>query len=79
MNCVGEVLEQRGVRRIFDKALHVPIPGTPAASISSEELRVDLLFLDDIIALRAMHVFSKYSLLVPVRSKNPHGGSGFLL
>ena len=32
---------------------------------------MDLLFLDDIIAAHAMDVFSKYSLLHQVKSKNP--------
>ena len=34
-------------------------------------LRLDLLFLGDIIALRVMDVFSKYSILARARSKNP--------
>ena len=32
---------------------------------------VDLLFLDDIIALRAVDMFSKYSLLRQVHSTDP--------
>ena len=32
---------------------------------------MDLLFLDDLIALHIMDVFSKYSILTRVRSKNP--------
>ena len=32
---------------------------------------MDLVFLDDIIAVRAMDVFSKYSLLHPVQTDCP--------
>ena len=37
----------------------------------NERLQMDLLFWDDIIALRNMDVFSKYSNLARARSKNP--------
>ena len=66
-----EVLGQCKVRRAFDKAPHAPIAGTPTASVSNEKLQADLLFPGDLIALRAMDVFSKYSLLIPVRSEGP--------
>ena len=36
-----------------------------------EKLQVDLLSLDDIVALHVMDVFPKYSLLFPVRAKIP--------
>ena len=36
----------------------------------NERLQIDLFFLDDIIALRRMDVFSKNSLLSPVRCEN---------
>ena len=32
---------------------------------------MDLLFLDDITALRITDVYSKYSILTRIRSKNP--------
>ena len=37
----------------------------------NEKLKADLLFLDNIPALHVLGVFSEYSLLVPVRTKNP--------
>ena len=37
----------------------------------NERLQMDLLSVDDIIALRIMDVFSKYSVLTRVRPKNP--------
>ena len=40
-------------------------------SAFNEKLQIDLLFLDDLVALHVMDMFSKYSLLIPVRSKNP--------
>ena len=73
--CVGKVLEQCGVRRLFDKAPRVPAAGTSTVSMFDENLEVDLFLLGDIIALRAMHVLSTYSLLMPVGSKDPRGVS----
>ena len=66
-----EVAEQCEVCRAFDKAPRIPIAGTSTASAFNEKLQIDLLFLGDIIALRIMDMFSKYSLLIPARSKNP--------
>ena len=37
----------------------------------NERLQMDLLFFGDVIALRIMEVFSKYSVLTRVRPKNP--------
>ena len=68
---VDSVLENCEVCRAFDKAPHLPIAGTSSVSCFNERVQVDLLFLDDIIAARAMDVFSKYSLLHRVKSKNP--------
>ena len=68
---VDEVLEQCELRRPSEKAPHVPVAGTPTASIPNEELQEDLLFLGGIPALHATDVFSRYSLLIPVRPKNP--------
>ena len=45
--------------------------GTSIVSRFNEMVQVDLLFLDDIIVVHAMDVFSKCSLLHQVKSKNP--------
>ena len=66
-----EVSEQCEVRLPLAKAPHVPIANTSTASRFAEKLRADLLFPDDLTALRALDVFPKYSLLMPVRSKDP--------
>ena len=68
---VDSVLGNCEVCRAFDKAPHLPIAGTSSVSCFNERVQVDLLFLDDIIAAHAMDVFSKYSLLHRVKSKNP--------
>ena len=67
----GEVLGQRDVCRSSEKALRVPSLGTSTVSMFNEKLRVDSLSLGDLIALQASGVFSKYSLLIPVRLQNP--------
>ena len=69
--CANDVLEQCEVRNAVDKAPHVPTAGTPTTATFNEKLWTDSLFSDDIVALRAWDVFSAYSLLVPVRLKNP--------
>ena len=68
---VEEVVNQCDVRKAFDKAPHTPIAGTSTVAMFNKKLQVDLLFLGDLIVLRSMGVFSKYSILAPVRSKNP--------
>ena len=68
---VEEVVNQCDVCKAFDKAPHTPIAGTSAVAMFNEKLQVDLLFLDDLIALHIMAVFPKYSILTLVRSKNP--------
>ena len=65
------VLGNCEVCRAFDKAPHLPVAGASSVSCFNERAQVDLLFLDDIIAVHAMDVFSKYPLLRPVKSKNP--------
>ena len=57
--------------RAFDRAPHVPVTGSPKVSTFNEKLQVGLLFLHGIIVLRVTDVFSKYSLPMPVRPKNP--------
>ena len=37
----------------------------------NEKLQLDVLLLDDIIALHATNVYTKYFLSIPVRSKHP--------
>ena len=37
----------------------------------SEKVHVDLLFSDDLIVLHTLDLYSRYSLLVPARPKNP--------
>ena len=49
----------------------MPVAGASTAFMFNEKLQVDPLLFGDIIALRATGVFSKYSALMPVRSKNP--------
>ena len=68
---VGKVLETCDVCRACDKAPHVPIAGTTTASAVNEKVQVDLLFLDDLLVVHAMDIFSKYSLLRPAQSENP--------
>ena len=75
-NCVGEVLEQREVCRAFAKAPRVPVAGTSTVSTSTGKSQLDLLFLDDSIALRDIDVLPKYSLLIPGRQKTPQEVSG---
>ena len=68
---MDDVLEHCGTCRAFDNAPHVPNVGTPTAEAFNEKAHVDLLFLDDIIALHAMDTSSKNSLLLPDQTKNP--------
>ena len=68
---VDEVLEQCEVSRAFDNAPRSPAAGTSAVAMFSEAPHVHLQFLGDIIAVHAMDVLSKDSLLIPVRTKNP--------
>ena len=67
----GDVVSQRDTCKASEKAPHIPISGTSSVSMFSDRLQMDLLFLDVIITLRIMDVFSKYSILARVRSKNP--------
>ena len=64
---VDEVASQCDTCKAFEKAPHIPIAGTSTVSMFNERLQMDLLFLDAIIALRIMDVFSKYSILTRVR------------
>ena len=64
VNRADEVLEHCEVRRSFGEAPHVSMRS------------VDLPYLDDLIALRAMDVYRKHSPLIPARSGNPQGARG---
>ena len=59
------------VCRAFDAAPSIPVSGASSVAACKEKVQVDLLFLDDIIVLHAVYLFSRHSILVPVRSKNP--------
>ena len=61
VNFVDDVLDHCDVCRAFDEAPHVPVAGTHAVSMFNEKVHVDPLFLDDLIAVHAMDMFSKYS------------------
>ena len=66
-----EVLSQPEICQVFEEAPHIPAAGTSTVAMLNEILQADLLFLDNIIALRAMDGFLEHPLLVPVRTKNP--------
>ena len=68
---VDEVVRNCEVCRAFDMAPSIPIAGTSTVSAFNEKLQIDLLFLDEHIVLHVLDIFSRYSLMVPVRSKNP--------
>ena len=63
-NYVDGPLEHCEVRRALGSAPHVPIVSTSAASEFHEKLQAGLVFLDDIISLRAMDAYSKYTFRV---------------
>ena len=62
-NFADEALAHRVVFRSSAEAPRVPIAGKYAVSRFNGKLQADFLLLDDLIAWRAMGVFSKYSLL----------------
>ena len=68
---VDEVLAQCEIFQAFEKAPHDPAAGTPTVAVFNEKLQADLPLLGDVIALRGMDVFFKYSRLIPVRTKTP--------
>ena len=68
---VDEVLGNCAVRRACDRAPHVPIAGAAAVSAFNEKVQVGLLFLGDLVVVRAMDIFSEYSSLRPAQPKNP--------
>ena len=66
-----DVLENCDVCGAFDMAPRVPIAGASAVSTFNEKLQGGLLFLSALIALHAVDMFPKYSLLLPAHSKDP--------
>ena len=70
LTCVDEVLARREVSQASEKAPHFLAAGTSTVAVFSEKLQVGLLFLDDVIALRVLDVFSEYPLPTPVRTEN---------
>ena len=87
ITCVYEVLASCEVCQASEKAPHVPAAGTSTVAMFNEKLQADLLFLDDVIALHIMDVYSKYSLSyrfalrIPRRFGTPSAalGLGFLV
>ena len=71
VNHVDAASETCDVCWAFDKAPHIPIAGTSTVSAFNEKIQVDLLFLDDLIAVHGVDVFSRYPPLRLVQSKNP--------
>ena len=69
-NYVYKVLERCENPRGPDKAPHVPTADTSAVSMFNEKVQVDLLSLDEFIALRAVDLLSEYPLLLPVQPRN---------
>ena len=63
-------MAQREVCQAYETAPHIPAAGTSKVAMFNESLQVDLL-LNDIVALRVIDVFSKSSLAIAVRTKNP--------
>ena len=55
---VDDVVSQRETCKAFEKEPRTPISGTSSVSMLNERLQMDLLFLDDIIALHFLNVFS---------------------
>ena len=64
------MLERCEVCRSSDKSPCFPIAGTSTASALDDTSRVDLLFLDDAVALPAPGVRPKFYFLIPVRAKH---------
>ena len=71
VNFAGKLLEHCESHWAFGKTPHVLIAGASAASMFNEEVQADLLFLGDTIAMRAMDMFPKYSLLLQVQPEYP--------
>ena len=77
---MDDAVAQCDVCKAFGKAPHPPVSGTSSVSMFNPRLQMDLLFLDDTVALHIMSVFSSYSTLTRVltRKSGPLGGLGHL-
>ena len=73
LTCVDEVLAWCEICQAFEKAPHAPVAGATTVAVFNEKLQAGLPSLDDILALRVMDVFSKNSLLILSRARNPQG------
>ena len=69
LNFAGNPSEHCEVCRALNKATHVPIAVTAAESMFNEKSKVDILFLNSIIALHVMDAYSEYLPLIPARSE----------
>ena len=69
----GDVVRECEICRASDAAPAIPVAGTSHVSSFNEKVRADLLFLGDLVALRVIDHFPRYSLSVPVRPGNPEG------
>ena len=61
LKVADEAAAQRDACMACDKALRLPIGGTPSVSTSNEEVQVDFLFLGGFVTVRARGLFSGYS------------------
>ena len=64
-------LEPCDVCKASGGAPHVPIAGTSTVPMFNGKAQVGLPFPDDLIALHDTGMFSRYSLLLPVKAENP--------
>ena len=71
-NVADESLEHCEFCKAFNRAPYVPISGTLTVSVFYEKAQVDLPFLGDLIAMRAMDLFPRYSAL-SLFSRRTHG------
>ena len=62
---------RREVSREADEAPRLPVAGTSVVSSFNEKVYVDLLFLDDVIALSDVGPVSKYLHVASVQLENP--------
>ena len=60
-----------GVCAALEKAPNLPVAGTSLAPSFNAKVQADLLFLGNVIALHAMDLYSKYSLLPMVLPGHP--------
>ena len=63
----------------FGKAHRLAVAGASSVSSFCGKLQGDLLFLGDVVALRAMDVRTTVPLPARVRPESPHGSSGTVL